>query len=252
MNTTKSETSAHPLAVTIEVDGEAWQWIEVRQGVMWAAASTGAEIEALSIARERISRAASGPRTAPRVRVNGRPVFVSSMGATLYRDGGAEFTFRWVEVTPPAVTPPAVPTFRYEIEGRMLRDEPWTPAKVLRHVREEMPEVQAVLDRRAREAPLVALVAAVPEGLDPVGWRAAVLAAVEADGPDRAMSWMASTLPSVLRKAQEDDPRLGFGRKLTPFVDAYRRAMAPQGPRPVPERRIGGRAVRLVVDNGEG
>ena len=106
--------------------------------------------------------------------------------------------------------------------------------------------------RRAAEAPLVALVAAVPKGLDPVGWRAAVLAVHEASGdrptPD---AWADAECEKALRimvaigvaaDAYSDIEQLA--------LDAYARAVAPQGPRPAPERKRGGRDVRLTVDDG--
>lgn len=106
-------------------------------------------------------------------------------------------------------------------------------------------------DRRAAEAPLVALVNAVPEGLDANGWRAAVLAVVDYD-PGILRAWSHLGLTEALRSfvigpCYCKDPQ---GVWLV-MRDAYRRAIAPQGPRPKPERKIGGRAVRLVLDSGE-
>ena len=101
--------------------------------------------------------------------------------------------------------------------------------------------------RRAAEAPLVALVAAVPKGLDPIGWRAAVLAVRECylDDPKTAMA-VAGHLASVLLGDCEATSVTLQGASV-----AYDRAIAPQGPRPSPERKIGGRAVRLTVDDGQ-
>jgi hypothetical protein len=98
-------------------------------------------------------------------------------------------------------------------------------------------------ERYRREAPLVALVNACPEGLDPRGWQAAVLAAAEV----------------VLRGEWHPDEALAFGKHveaairsdgcLLAFEDAhaaYHRALQPTT-RPVPFRR---RAPGLPCDDG--
>jgi hypothetical protein len=104
--------------------------------------------------------------------------------------------------------------------------------------------------RRNREAPLVALVAAVPEGLDPVGWRAAVLAAAERypETSGRGSAQWVRTVSALLRSGDHVPP--GSLTSVVLAVVAYRRALAPQDPRPVPERKTGGRDVRLTVDDG--
>lgn len=85
--------------------------------------------------------------------------------------------------------------------------------------------------RRNREAPLVALVAAVPEGLDPIGWRAAVLAVHEHHGrfADRLRGDLfAEWLVTVLREgltAVEIDGYHGLG--YLEGLDSYQRAIAP-------------------------
>lgn len=101
--------------------------------------------------------------------------------------------------------------------------------------------------RRVREAPLVALVAAVPEGLDPVGWRAAVLAVDEywkvrrCDVNTEGTSFW---LPRVLRGEVQARPSSAVEAGLL----AYRRALA-SSPKVEPERRRGGPVV--VVDRGD-
>lgn len=123
--------------------------------------------------------------------------------------------------------------------------------------------------RRAVEAPLVALVAAVPEGLDPVGWRAAVLALHEhhvegyggrSDERARAetiavaghLTVMLQQFAAALSRgmAVEDAQRTAMNGRCLAMTTAYARAVAPQGPRPKPERKRGGRDVRLAVDDG--
>jgi hypothetical protein len=101
--------------------------------------------------------------------------------------------------------------------------------------------------RRAAEAPLVALVNACPEGLDPVGWKAAVLAADEhwrrtAPG----YRWEAAPFTHWLRvvlsgKAAAPDSAVGEA------AAAYRRALTPHKA-PPPERKAWG--PRLTVDDG--
>ena len=135
----------------------------------------------------------------------------------------------------------------------------WCSAKCRDEHARESADVQRALaaigkdaKRRAADAPLVALVAAVPPGLDPIGWRAAVLAVHEVSGdvatPD---AWADAECEKALRimvaigvaaDAYSDIEQLA--------LDAYARAVAPQGPRPAPERKRGGRDVRLTVDDG--
>jgi hypothetical protein len=100
--------------------------------------------------------------------------------------------------------------------------------------------------REGREAPLVALVNACPEGLDPDGWRAAVLACHETTGTDdtiwfvRDENGSGRSIERQLREARtpEHEPLL---------VAAYQRALAPRAKVP-PERKRRGPAI--VVDDG--
>jgi hypothetical protein len=100
---------------------------------------------------------------------------------------------------------------------------------------------KAVTEARARdEAPLVALVNAVPVGLDPIGWRAAVLAYMERRGmildPQRAPAVVAG----LVRGGQDD------------VAAAYKRALAPRN-KVAPERRGATwktRGPMLPVDDG--
>lgn len=107
-------------------------------------------------------------------------------------------------------------------------------------------ETCAAVKRREREAPLVALVAAVPEGLDPIGWRAAVLA--ETDGIDPRMVDHGKILAALPVALLGDDRDTSGGWWLKGCA-AYQRAIAPHKA-PPPERRQGGKAVRLTVDDG--
>jgi len=88
--------------------------------------------------------------------------------------------------------------------------------------------------RREAEAPLVALVATVPEGLDPNGWRAAVLAAYE-----DVSGQFSGPLDSQEFGAHCEAAIRGGG--LDAFADArhaYRRAIAPhKAPPPVRKTR---------------
>lgn len=120
--------------------------------------------------------------------------------------------------------------------------------------------------RRNREAPLVALVAAVPEGLDPIGWRAAVLGLRErhvlngqGEHADTATVLDAANLTVMLQRFALDVARgapvkeaqqSATNSRCLAMTTAYARAIAKPGPRPTPERKIGGRAVRLTVDDG--
>lgn len=85
--------------------------------------------------------------------------------------------------------------------------------------------------RAKQEAPLVALVNAVPEGLDPIGWRAAVLAVHEHHGRyadrlrgDLFAGWLAFVLREGLT-AGEVDGYHGLG--YLEGLDSYQRAIAP-------------------------
>lgn len=120
--------------------------------------------------------------------------------------------------------------------------------------------------RRAAEAPLVALVSAVPEGLVPRGWTAAVLAAYESYAPlredvEHPEEWGAKLGRGLVAAVAGGDEQAivgATGSRLGSWTAtavmkgwaAYLRAIASPGPRPQPERWRGGRDVRLVVDDG--
>lgn len=105
--------------------------------------------------------------------------------------------------------------------------------------------------RRQQEAPLVALVNAVPEGLDPVGWRAAVLAVHEHHGQfadrlrgDLFAEWLAPVLREGLIAGEVDGYHgLGYLEGLA----AYQRAIAPRV-KVAPERKV--RGPMIAVDDG--
>lgn len=107
--------------------------------------------------------------------------------------------------------------------------------------------------RAAREAALVALVRDVPEGLDPVGWRAAVLALREDDPVifDGNIKHVGGALATLLRSF------VRTGVAPTTFFPAavfaaYRRALAPHRA-PAPERKGATwreRGELLPVDDG--
>jgi hypothetical protein len=75
--------------------------------------------------------------------------------------------------------------------------------------------------RAKQEAPLVALVAAVPAGLDPIGWQAAVLA--EAEGPGHLTSSEAREFGAQVEAAVRGRDVMVFPNALA----AYQRAIAP-------------------------
>lgn len=110
-------------------------------------------------------------------------------------------------------------------------------------------------ERHRKEAPLVALVNDVPDGLDATGWRAAVLAVEERRHTQAVLSHHASAatlcrlldIVAVLRRGHITDGEDGLVQVAA--LGAYRRAIAPHKA-PPPERRRGGRDVRLVVDDG--
>ena len=130
----------------------------------------------------------------------------------------------------------------------------------------EKPEARHECQRHAAEAPLVALVNTVPEGLDPIGWRAAVLGLRErhvlngqGEHADTATVLDAANLTVMLQRFALDVARgapvkeaqqSATNSRCLAMTTAYARALAPQDPRPVPERKTGGRDVRLTVDDG--
>ena len=107
-------------------------------------------------------------------------------------------------------------------------------------------------DRRQREAPLVALVNACPKGLDPVGWRAGVLAYAEMFRSDADFHWFRkSDMPHVLAVIRDGEKSTGMNIRV--FVDAYQRALAPRA-KVAPERKgmtWKTRGPKLPVDHGE-
>lgn len=93
--------------------------------------------------------------------------------------------------------------------------------------------------RRNREAPLVALVNACPPDLDPDGWRAAVLG--YAEGHKTALSEAEHEADlKIIRGGIRDGGLAAL---------AYQRAITPHRA-PPPERKRGGRDVRVVLDDG--
>lgn len=111
--------------------------------------------------------------------------------------------------------------------------------------------------RRAREAPLVALVNTVPAGLDPIGWRAAVLAVVEVCGLVslhmmcfRVEDEEEGTANAVEGLSIERQIRVGQVRSLAGkhALPAYRRAVSTRGVR-VPPHRTASPALPLDVDH---
>ena len=112
--------------------------------------------------------------------------------------------------------------------------------------------------RAKQEAPLVALVAAVPEGLDPIGWRAAVLACVEHRNGN-ASDVKTETFYYALLRAHHQAARgetknrlfISCGNPFECAVDSYLRAIAP-APKVTPERLTWKtRGPVLPCDNGE-
>jgi hypothetical protein len=112
--------------------------------------------------------------------------------------------------------------------------------------------------RAKQEAPLVALVAAVPEGLDPIGWRAAVLAVDEAHPEsDREMRLRADKrisdpsgqwlVANVNRPC--DLPGWSVNRIMH---DAYHRAVAPGPIKADSERKQRTSSIRLPDDDDFG
>lgn len=100
------------------------------------------------------------------------------------------------------------------------------------------PPLDPHAERRAREAPLVALVAAVPEGLDPVGWRAAVLQNAERgiynmrdplQSAEFFRSWP-NCEAAIREVAATGTIRSGFGECARSAANAYRRALTRQPP----------------------
>ena len=107
--------------------------------------------------------------------------------------------------------------------------------------------------RRNREAQLVALVAAVPEGLDPIGWRAAVLGAHEMR-QTAACSWPAAAglLEGRTFKSTDREWLIGLLRMSAdhPVVAAYQRAITPAPPVPRVRATWKTRGPVLPVDDG--
>lgn len=117
--------------------------------------------------------------------------------------------------------------------------------------------------RRAREAPIVALVNAVPEGLDAIGWRAAVLAAREywqrhkvlPNWPNaiEAISFTMFVSRSILGTFTPD-PTSCVGTSLVAYrraIVAYRRAITPSS-KATPVRKQKTLSIRLPDDDDIG
>lgn len=108
--------------------------------------------------------------------------------------------------------------------------------------------------RRQREAPLLALVAAVPEGLDPIGWRAGLAALTENRAglgrmlPDGLAAFMMTKANRIVECIKNgSDPASHEATGIGTMLRAYRRAIAPHRA-PPPERKQ--RGPRLTVDDG--
>lgn len=96
--------------------------------------------------------------------------------------------------------------------------------------------------RALQERPLVALVNACPEGLDPIGWRAAVLAVCERMGPqdwqdDRTGDWLreharCSAVPDVHAASLKMVAWKAYRRAIAPAakVDRQRLTWKTRGP----------------------
>ena len=102
--------------------------------------------------------------------------------------------------------------------------------------------------RAKREAPLVALVNACPEGLNPVGWRAAVLALHEPRSGVEGVAFFhrdeIGERINIERQLRDDEVFTLAGEIAVP---AYRRAIVPRA-KVAPERKQRGPAI--VVDDG--
>ena len=105
--------------------------------------------------------------------------------------------------------------------------------------------------RAKQEAPLVALVAAVPEGLDPIGWRAAVLAVCEKMTPQ---DWQDDQTGEWLQRCalckESPDGRHPASLKVVAWT-AYHRAISPAPKVPRVRATWKTRGPVLPCDNGE-
>ncbi len=113
--------------------------------------------------------------------------------------------------------------------------------------------------RLREEAPLVELVKAVPDGLDPIGWRAAVLglrerhvlngrfSATEATVTDaKNLTVMLQRFAAdIARGVPVEEAQTATNSRCLAMTTAYARVIAPRGPRPEPHRR---RAPGLPLD----
>jgi hypothetical protein len=127
--------------------------------------------------------------------------------------------------------------------------------------------LQPHTERRTKDAPLVALVANVPDGLDANGWRAAVLGFTDHPAPVNAFEKvprlanalrefvtvlavarapMADVAEAIVDTQPDDDMRTG---RVLQALHAYARAIAPPGSRPAPFCR---KPPGLPLDMGEG
>ena len=112
----------------------------------------------------------------------------------------------------------------------------------------------AVKERQRQEAALVALVNAVPDGLDARGWAAAVLAIEERRS--RSALFRSEATPdlvdrygvaAILRRGTLEEGHDGAMQRGA--LAAYQRAITPHRA-PPPERKRGGRDARVVLDDG--
>jgi hypothetical protein len=152
----------------------------------------------------------------------------------------ATFRFKLAAVPPSARAEPPPAREWSPCDGCGAEPKPskgfasWTHAEDCPHVLEA-----ARAERRAREAPLVALVNAVPDGLDANGWRAAVLAVHEVF-PHKALAgprgaWADGAGPG-LAAAIRGECRVRDDAPYASGIAAYRRAIAPHKA-PPPERK---------------
>jgi hypothetical protein len=138
-------------------------------------------------------------------------------------------------------------------DGRWILFRPAGPVfgePITREEAEQREKKMAEQLRRKREAPLVALVNAVPSWADPVGWRAAVLFTADRiirDIQGRYFEdFWADRVELLRRHVVEGESLDVLGCRI---VRAYARAIAPRPPPPPPYRR---KPRGLPLDMGDG